>query len=227
MKANLERLQRNLKYQFKDLTYLTHALTHRSMGAQNNERLEFLGDAILGFEIADVLVENHINATEGQLSRMRSSLVKRETLAEIAHNLELGDYLILGEGELRSGGHRRDSILADSVEAVIAAIYKDGSLDDARAFIRYVLDKRISNTSPSSESKDPKTLLQEYLQAKRLAVPVYEVVAIKGEQHDQNFIVDCSIPSMSLKTRGEGKSRRKSEQESAELMLTKLKKNNG
>lgn len=222
MKADLNQLQRRLDYRFNEISHLEHALTHRSAGARNNERLEFLGDAILGFEIADVLVKRHKSASEGELSRMRASLVKRETLAAIANELELGEFLTLGAGELRSGGHRRDSILADAVEAILAAVYRDGGLDESQKLIHHLFKKRINAVSPERDSKDPKTRLQEYLQAKKIDVPQYLVLSIEGEQHNQQFLVNCVIDTLSLKTIGSGKSRRKAEQQAAELMLEKV-----
>lgn len=217
----MKRLQQRLEYQFDDIGLLERALTHRSLGARNNERLEFLGDAILGFEVADHLYGALKHADEGQLSRMRAHLVRRETLAEIARELSLGSILRLGPGELRSGGQARDSILADAVEAIIAAVYLDGGIDKARALVRRLLGDRLSDPTPEIQRKDAKTRLQEHLQADGRDLPTYEVVSISGEQHDQTFRVICST-GLAGDTVGEGGSRRKAEQSAAEMMLRSL-----
>lgn len=217
----MRRLQQRIAYQFDDVSLLERALTHRSLGARNNERLEFLGDAILGFEVADNLYRMVSDANEGQLSRMRAHLVKRETLAEIARELELGAILRLGPGELRSGGQTRDSILADAVEAIIAAVYIDGGIDQARALVRRLLGSRLTEPTPETRRKDPKTRLQEHLQALGKPVPRYDVVAISGDQHDQMFRVVCST-GLGSETEGEGASRRKAEQAAARNMLERL-----
>ena len=214
----MRRLQQRIGYRFHDGGLLERALTHRSLGARNNERLEFLGDAILGFEVADHLFRTVDDANEGQLSRMRAHLVKRETLAEIARELELGMILRLGPGELRSGGHARDSILADAVEAIIAAVYLDGGMDEARALVRRLLGGRLTQPTPETRRKDPKTRLHEHLQAVARALPQYQVVDIKGDQHDQTFRVRCST-GLADDTVGEGPSRRKAEQAAARKML--------
>ena len=219
--ADLKRLQRRLGYQFKDETLLTQALTHRSVGSRNNERMEFLGDAILGFEIAENLFQRHPNASEGELSRARAQLVKRETLAAVARNLHLGDCLILGVGELRSGGQTRDSILSDAVEALIAAVYLDSGIEPARLLVRRVLKDRIARCSPQEQLKDSKTRLQEFLQAQGKALPVYEVVSIEGSAHEQHFVVKCVVDSLGITEMGEGSSRRKAEQEAARNVLVK------
>jgi len=190
--VKLERLQRQLNYTFQDESLLINALTHRSAGSRNNERLEFLGDSILGFEVADQLFQIDEKATEGQLSRMRAYLVKRETLAEIAREYTLGDLLFLGIGELKSGGQNRDSILADAIEAIIAAVYLDGGMESARSLVRHFLGDRLANPSTSLKQKDAKTQLQEYLQSQGLALPSYEVDDISGDQHKQTFL--CHLP---------------------------------
>ena len=218
----IERLQRRLDYQFKNLDLLTRALTHRSAGAGNNERLEFLGDAILGFETADYLYHNASDADEGQLSRMRAHLVKRETLADIARGLELGNILHLGQGELRSGGQNRDSILADSVEAIIAAVYLDGGIDNARALVRRLLGKRLANPGAVLQQKDAKARLQEFLQAKGLPLPAYAVIEITGDQHQQQFLVSCQVESIDWVAKGKGSSRRKAEQQAAAALIEHL-----
>ncbi len=216
---DIERLQRRLGYRFERENILLQALTHRSAGAKNNERLEFLGDAILGFEVAEQLYRRHPHATEGQLSRARAQLVKRETLALVARRLELGDYLILGTGELRSGGQNRDSILSDAVEAIIAAVYIDGGMAPARDLVSFLLQKEIAAISPESHSKDPKTLLQEMLQALGYALPHYEVISVEGSAHEQLFHVKCTLPGLNLERNGQGRSRRKAEQQAASRML--------
>lgn len=220
--AQLDRLQRALGYQFSNIALLTLALTHRSKGASNNERLEFLGDAILGFVAADLLYTEFDSAPEGHLSRFRASLVKKETLAELAREFSLGDHLLLGSGELKSGGFRRDSILADGVEAIIGAIYLDSSLDNARTFIEKCLAPRIANLSAENELKDPKTRLQEFLQARRLSLPVYAVTGTSGDEHDQQFEVSCTVEGLPQPSVGIGSSRRKAEQTAAEQALALL-----
>jgi ribonuclease-3 len=221
--VKLERLQRQLNYTFQDESLLINALTHRSAGSRNNERLEFLGDSILGFEVADQLFQIDEKATEGQLSRMRAYLVKRETLAEIAREYNLGDLLFLGTGELKSGGQNRDSILADAIEAIIAAVYLDGGMELARGLVRHFLGDRLANPSTSLKQKDPKTQLQEYLQSQGLALPSYEVDDISGDQHKQTFYVICQIESQADIAKGQGISRRKAEQAAAQAMLDMLK----
>jgi len=217
--VKLERLQRQLNYTFQDESLLINALTHRSAGSRNNERLEFLGDSILGFEVADQLFQIDEKATEGQLSRMRAYLVKRETLAEIAREYNLGDLLFLGTGELKSGGQNRDSILADAVEAIMAAVYRDGGMESARGLVRHFLGERLANPSTSLKQKDAKTQLQEYLQSQGLALPSYEVDDISGDQHKQTFFVICQIESQADVAKGQGTSRRKAEQAAAQAML--------
>jgi ribonuclease-3 len=217
----VKRLQSRLGYNFRDIELLQRAISHRSVGARNNERLEFLGDAILGFEVADKLYHRADDADEGQLSRMRAHLVRRETLAEIARSLDLGAVLNLGAGELRSGGQSRDSILADAVEAIIAAVYLDGGLDEARALIRRLLGTRLTEPTADIRLKDPKTRLQEYLQSIGHGLPRYEVLEISGEQHRQRFRVACST-GIVADAEGEGSSRRKAEQAAAQTMLDAL-----
>lgn len=217
----MRRLQQRIGYQFNNPGLLERALTHRSLGAHNNERLEFLGDAILGFEVADTLYRSVEEADEGQLSRMRAHLVKRETLAAVARELQLGDILKLGPGELRSGGQTRDSILSDAVEAIIAAVYLDSGIDEARALVQRLLGQRLADPKPEAQSKDPKTRLQEYLQSMGKPLPLYEVVEISGDQHAQVFRVSCAI-GISPDTEGTGASRRKAEQASASAMLNQL-----
>lgn len=215
----LGKLQRALDYQFRDPSLLTLALTHRSKGSNNNERLEFLGDSILGFVVADLLYSQFSSAPEGHLSRFRASLVKKETLAELAREFSLGDFLYLGSGELKSGGFRRDSILADAMEAIIGAIYLDSGMDCARQLIEKCLTPRLADLSVENELKDPKTRLQEYLQARRLSLPVYTVVNTTGDEHNQRFEVTCYVQGLAEAATGIGSSRRKAEQAAAEQAL--------
>ena len=219
---DLDRLQRQIGYRFRNPQLLRQALTHRSAGARNNERLEFLGDAILGFEVAENLFRQHPGATEGELSRARAQLVKRETLATAARRLDLGGYLVLGAGELRSGGQNRDSILSDAVEAIIAAVYIDSGIDDARRLVRRLLEEEISVTRPQAQLKDAKTRLQELLQARSLKLPTYEVLSLEGDAHDQSFTVRCRVEGLDLETSGTGGSRRKAEQAAAAAMLERM-----
>ncbi len=219
----MKRLQQRLDYQFRDISVLERALTHRSLGARNNERLEFLGDALLGFEVADHLYHEAPDANEGQLSRMRAHLVKRESLADIGRELALGEMLRLGPGELRSGGQARDSILADTVEAIIAAVYLDGGIDPARALVRRLLGSRLAEPPSEAQRKDPKTRLQEHLQAIGHPLPRYEVVETSGSPHDQTFIVLCSTGLVS-NTQGRATSRRRAEQAAARAMLAALER---
>ncbi|WP_455216935.1 ribonuclease III [Kaarinaea lacus] len=220
MTGSLDGLIRRLGYQFRDELLLETALTHRSKGSSNNERLEFLGDAVLGLVVTEILFSQFEKASEGKLSRFRSLLVKKDTLAEVARHFSLGDYLRLGAGELKSGGFRRDSILADAMEAIIGAMYLDGGLDAARKLIKDSLGDRIEKlSSKGSTTKDPKTYLQEYLQARHLALPSYEVVTTTGDDHDQNFEVSCSVAVLEEPVMGAGTSRRRAEQDAAQRVL--------
>jgi len=222
LREPLERLCRSIGYEFNNQGLADTALTHRSAGSINNERLEFLGDAILGFVIADYLFAHFPDAAEGELSRLRAGLVKGDSLAQIARELELGQYLNLGPGELRSGGHSRSSILADAVEALFAAIYLDGGYESARQIILNLFDKKLSGLSKKSQQKDPKTRLQETLQSKKLPLPVYTIDSITGEQHDQCFTVSCQVEALDLTSEGRGTSRRKAEQDAANQFLRLL-----
>jgi len=214
-----KRLCRGLGYRFKDEALADMALTHRSAGGTNNERLEFLGDAVLGFVIADELYHRQGRASEGQLSRLRSGLVRRDALAEIARGLDLGSYLILGQGELCSGGQSRDSILADALEALFAAIYLDGGYEATRGVILTLFRQRLEALSPEGQLKDPKTRLQEYLQSRRLELPSYEIIEVVGEAHDQTFRVCCQVAGLDIERRASGSSRRRAEQAAAEKIL--------
>lgn len=218
----MERLQRRLGYRFSNPSLLVRALTHRSAGPDHNERLEFLGDAILGCETADWLYHHVESGDEGQLSRMRAHLVKRETLAEVARELHLGEILRLGPGELRSGGQNRDSILADAVEAIIAAVYLDGGMEAARALVRRLLGQRLEQAHHTLQQKDAKTRLQELLQARRLPLPRYEVERIEGDQHRQRFTVSCRVDALDIRTEGHGSSRRRAEQQAAKAVLAAI-----
>lgn len=222
MSLALQRLQHTIGYRFVDELKLQQALTHRSAGTPHNERFEFLGDSILGLEVSLFLFERHRSADEGQLSRMRAQLVKRDTLAAIAKELTLGEYLLLGPGELRSGGQTRDSILADAVEAIIAATYLDGGHDEARALIHRLFAERMSVVDPATQRKDPKTRLQEFLQSQGKDLPRYSVVKITGEAHQQTFFVQCELSDPQVWAEGRGSSRRKAEQAAAREMLGKL-----
>ncbi|HWQ95619.1 MAG TPA: ribonuclease III [Gammaproteobacteria bacterium] len=210
-----------LGYRFTDGTLLEAALTHRSAGSINNERMEFLGDAILNFIIAEEIYQRFPRAHEGELSRLRASLVKEETLAHLARDLELGQHLILGQGEQKSGGHRRASTLADALEALIGAVYLDGGFAACREMIVSLYRERLDAASPSTDLKDPKTRLQEYLQSRRLPPPLYNVLEISGEAHAQTFRMECFVQGRES-TQGTGSSRRRAEQDAAEKMLTLL-----
>ena len=222
MSGELTILQDALGYHFKDTTLLTTALTHRSAASRNNERMEFLGDAVLGYLISSELYQRFPTATEGVLSRLRASLVKGETLADIATQLKFGDYLILGSGELKSGGFRRRSILADALEAVIGAIYLDSDMDAVRHRIMPLFKPRLEQCDPDAVIKDPKTRLQEYLQAHGNDLPEYNVLTVSGEAHKQTFQVECRLPALDIISTGEGSSRRKAEQQAAQHALELL-----
>ena len=222
MSRSTDGLAKSLGYRFKDPGLLDAAVTHRSAGSGNNERLEFLGDAVLGHVVAEWLFGACPDASEGQLSRLRATLVKRETLAAIARNLELGDYLRLGSGELKSGGFRRDSILADALEAVFGAILLDGGFETCRDCIHQLFAGRLEALSEADELKDPKTRLQEYLQARRIGLPVYAMTRVSGKAHHQEFVVECRVDELDRVTTGSGASRRKAEQSAAGSMLEQL-----
>lgn len=222
MKPQFSNLAERVGYQFNDKFLLELALTHRSASANNNERLEFLGDAILGMVISDWLYARFESASEGQLSRLRASLVKRETLAAIATKLDLGAYLQMGTGEQRSGGQSRTSTLADAVEAVIASIYLDGGIDHARELIHRLYAARLESVDLNDCKKDPKTRLQEYLQGRGLDLPDYEILRTEGKQHNQRFTVRCNVADMNLFAEGEGRSRRKAEQAAAGILLEQI-----
>lgn len=210
-----QRLQQALGYTFDHADLLVQALTHRSFGALNNERLEFLGDSVLNCTIARALYDAFPALPEGSLSRLRANLVRQETLAEIAAELKLGETLRLGEGELKSGGFRRPSILADALESLFGAIFLDAGFDEAERVVRGLFDPLVAKIDPKASGKDAKTQLQELLQSRHLPLPNYRLVDTQGEAHDQSFIVECVLAKPSLSTRGVGKSRRAAEQKAA------------
>ncbi|MFT6778280.1 MAG: ribonuclease-3 [Paraglaciecola sp.] len=215
-------LYKRLGYTFVNEANIVEALTHRSVSKQHNERLEFLGDAILGMVIAKVLYQRFPKQPEGKLTRMRSSLVKGDTLAEVAREFKLGELLLLGPGELKSGGFRRDSILADAVEAIIGAIYLEAGMDKCEALILDWFASRLKALDPEAVSKDDKTRLQEYLQANKHPLPLYDVTEIKGKSHDQTFYVECNVAGIDKAVIGKGNSRRRAEQKAAKQAFEKL-----
>lgn len=208
-------LQSKLAYDFKRPALLEMALTHRSAGKRNNERLEFLGDGVLNLLVAHLLFERFPAATEGQLSRLRANLVNGTILAELARQLELGGCLSLGSGERKSGGHRRDSILAGALEAVIGAMYLDGGFIAVQRWVTALYADRINGLNPDDVLKDPKTRLQEYLQGRGQALPEYRLVATEGEAHNQRFTVSCKVVGLEEEVIGRGRSRRAAEQQAA------------
>lgn len=216
------RICARLGYEFADPGLLERALTHRSAGSANNERLEFLGDALLGFVIAEDLYRRRPDLAEGELSRLRANLVNRDSLAALAHGLEIGELLKLGPGEMKSGGHRRKSILADALEALIGAVFVDGGVDAGINFIRGLFRARLETLPPVEELKDPKTRLQEYLQGRGLALPEYAVVGVTGKAHDQRFEIRCEIDVLGVAVNAIGSSRRKAEQAAAKSVLELL-----
>lgn len=227
MSSDLSCLERKLGYHFKDQDLMILALTHRSFAGRNNERLEFLGDAILNFVAGEALFERFPQAREGQLSRLRARLVKGETLAVLARGFELGEYLRLGSGELKSGGFRRESILADALEALIGAIYLDAGMDAARERVLAWLVSELDGLTLVDTNKDPKTRLQEFLQSRACELPRYEVVDIQGEPHCRTFMVECQVALLNEKTLGQGGSRRIAEQVAAAAALIALGVENG
>ncbi|GFD74292.1 ribonuclease III [Alteromonas sp. IB21] len=219
------RLYKAIGYTFNNEALLEQALTHRSAAKQHNERLEFLGDAILGMIVGETLFKRFPAVPEGKLTRMRSTLVKGETLAELAKEASVGELLNLGPGELKSGGHRRSSILADAVEAILGAIYLDSGMDEVRSVIDRLWESRINKLDPNAHPKDSKTRLQEFLQGRKQSLPTYEVLSISGKDHAQTFEVSCKVESLSEAVVASGNSRRKAEQEAARLTLEKLDDN--
>jgi ribonuclease-3 len=218
----IEALQRALDYRFQCVELLEQALTHRSAKGAHNERLEFLGDSVLGFVTAALLYAQFPKASEGQLTRLRAQLVKEKTLAEIARELELGELLRMGGGELKSGGYRRASILSDALEALFGAIYLDGGIAAAEHSIKQLYQNRIQSLSLESALKDSKTRLQEWLQSRKQALPDYQVTKEEGQDHNKVYWVQCHVKSHSLTTEGNGSSRRKAEQQAAAKMMKLL-----
>jgi ribonuclease-3 len=221
---SLDSLAKQLGYQFKTPALLMQALTHRSFSGINNERLEFLGDGALNFIIANQLYQRFSKLPEGDLSRLRAQLVKEATLSEIAFSLNIGDALKLGEGELKSAGWRRPSILADALEAIIGAMYVDGGFLSAEALVLKLYEEKLAIIDPKIIDKDAKSQLQEYLQGKKIDLPNYNVVSIEGEAHAQTFKMECVIEKLNITTVGEGSSRRVAEQQAAQLALEKIGK---
>ncbi|MGZ5091408.1 MAG: ribonuclease III [Burkholderiales bacterium] len=212
---DLDAFTRAIGYRFKDPDLLLRALTHRSFSGVHNERLEFLGDSVVNCAVALQLYRKFPDLTEGELSRLRASLVSQPSLAAVARTVHLGAYLRLGEGELKSGGASRPSMLADAVEAVIGAVFLDAGFDAASAVVEVLFREPLQTIDPHTTGKDPKTLLQEYLQGRRLPLPQYSVVATRGEAHEQVFEVSCEIAQLNICAGGEGTSRRSAEQEAA------------
>ena len=202
-------------YPFGNADLLRQALTHRSFGAAHNERLEFLGDGVLNCAVAAVLYERFPQLAEGELSRLRASLVNQQSLVEIARQIDLGQHLLLGEGEVRSGGAERPSILADALEALIGGVFLDGGFNAARVLVERLFSQPLASADPQTIGKDAKTLLQEFLQARHLPLAQYAVIATGGEAHAQSFRVECAIPELNIRTEGEGMSRRGAEQVAA------------
>lgn len=219
---NLDRLARRLGHAFRQPQLLRQALTHRSYSATNNERFEFIGDSILNYTVARMLYDQFGQLSEGELSRLRANLVNQATLADIARELNIGDCLFLGEGELKSGGHDRASILADALEALFAAVSFDVDFAQAEQVVRGLYASRIAAIDPNKHAKDAKTRLQEALQAKRYSLPRYTILAQLGEAHEQSFRVACDLAEIGIMTEGQGGSRRAAEQQAAELALSAL-----
>jgi ribonuclease-3 len=222
---DIMRLQRALGYQFRDPDLLNLALTHCSAGGQNNERLEFLGDSIVNHIIAEALYQRFPRSREGEMSRMRAALVKGVTLAEVAQDLQLGDYLRLGSGERKSGGHRRASILADAFEAVVGAILLDSDVEQCRECVLGWFDSRLEALSGGVVAKDAKTRLQEYLQGRGNPLPVYDLLDVRGDEHAKEFQIACRLAKPSMVVEGRGTSLRKAEQEAATIALERLSDN--
>ncbi|NBV01156.1 MAG: ribonuclease III [Burkholderiaceae bacterium] len=221
---DLKLLQERLGYQFQKPELLTQALTHRSHSKKNNERLEFLGDSVLNCAVAEILYERYGDLDEGDLSRLRANLVKQQALYEIAQALQLSDALRLGEGELKSGGFKRPSILADTFEAIVGAIFLEAGFDAARQVLRKWYSQILEHVDPRTLGKDDKTLLQEFLQGHQLPLPVYNVIATTGVAHNQQFEVECAIVSLKITVSGQGASRRAAEQAAAKLALDAAQK---
>ncbi|MFM2448360.1 MAG: hypothetical protein RIS44_810 [Pseudomonadota bacterium] len=223
MTTMLDALQARLGHAFEQPALLARALTHRSFGSDHNERLEFLGDAVLSLAISSILFERLAGSDEGDLTRVRAHLVREDSLHKVAVAFGFPDVLRLSDGEARGGGAQRPSILADALEAVIGAVFVDAGFDAVKTVVERMFGDTIANTDLSSWTKDAKTELQEWLQARRLAVPLYRIAATRGQAHAQTFEVECSVPALNLQHSGEGRSRRTAEQEAASRMLDALK----
>ena len=223
-KQDFSRLVRSLGYRFNEPGLLRQALTHRSYGTPHNERLEFLGDSVLNCSIARALYDQFPDLPEGTLSRLRANLVRQESLADIAVELKLGDSLLLGDGELKSGGFRRPSIVADALESIFGAIFLDGGFEAVRGVVLQLFKSRLQVIDPNVTGKDAKTQLQEWLQGHHFPLPDYQLTGTEGEAHDQEFVVVCDLPTLKLSTEGRGKSRRAAEQEAARVALTRVEK---
>ena len=215
----IQKLAKKLDYMFNDASLLITAVTHRSLGKNNNERLEYLGDAILGFIIAELLYQKYPTQPEGVLTRFRAMLVRGETLASLARNLDLGLYLKLGTGEKKSGGWQRDSILANAMEAIIGAMYLDSDLESCKRFVLTIYSGLLSELSLENLTKDPKTELQEYLQARQQSLPLYKIIAEEGEAHSREFTVECQVSLLNETVIARGKNKRSAEQSVARLIL--------
>lgn len=221
-KPPIAELEQALGYQFSDADLLQQALTHRSAAPQHNERLEFLGDSVLGIIISEALYERFPKIDEGDLSRMRATLVCGRSLAKLAQRFKLGAHLVLGPGELKSGGFRRESILADGVEAILGAMYLESDLATCRKVVLHWFEKDLATIKPGAGHKDPKTRLQEYLQGRQEPLPDYEVIATQGQAHNQQFTVSCKVTGLPQPVTGSGTSRRKAEQHAATQALAQL-----
>ena len=219
---DFNKLSKKLGYQFNDESLLKQAMTHRSFKGAHNERLEFIGDSLLGMVVAEALYFSFPTATEGELTRMRSQIVKGQTLTEVAKELDLSQWLLLGPGEMKSGGCRRDSILEDAVEAIIGAVYLDSDTEQCKKFILSLVGERLNKLDPKKALKDPKTQLQEWLQSRKRPLPIYEVESTTGQAHNQTFEVSCTLDNGTV-FNAKGTSRRKAEQAAAEQVLEVLK----
>ncbi|HIO92368.1 MAG TPA: ribonuclease III [Leucothrix mucor] len=221
----MQKLEKLLAESLQKSDCFKQALTHRSASGKHNERMEFLGDSVLGFVITDALYHQMPRATEGYLSRLRASLVNEGTLAEIAIEISLGDYLYLGAGELKSGGFRRKSILSDTLEAVIASVYLEQGMGEAKDFILMLFDERLQNLPSEDELKDPKSRLQEFLQSRSHPIPEYELVSTAGDAHRQLFTAECYVKGLDVRTQGISTSRRKAEQKAALVAFEQVTEN--
>src|SRR5690625_5770988 len=222
--SGMQHLEQSLRYQFKERDLLRQALTHRSYAGKHNERLEFLGDGVLNFVVAALLFKQFQRIDEGDLSRVRASLVKQDTLAQLAQQLQVASYLRLGEGELKSGGFNRPSIQADAVEAIFGAIYLDGGFAAVYKVIEQLYRPLIEQSDPKTLGKDAKTLLQDTVQALRMDLPIYTVLDTQVAAHDQTFVVSCTLEQLGINTRAKGSSRRSAEQAAASLALAAIDK---